>query len=131
MTIGVLLVDDDPDILRLLEIKLGRAGYAVTTAHDGEAAIAAAQSMTPDVVITGLLLPKVDGLEVTRQLKAQMDPAPLVLILTVKNQPEDIAACFAAGADDYISKPYSPDVLIERIKVAMIRSGRSDVSQQG
>jgi DNA-binding response OmpR family regulator len=127
----VLLVDDDPDILRLLEIKLGRAGYAVTTAHDGEAAIAASQSMTPDVVITGLLLPKVDGLEVTRQLKAQMDPAPLVLILTVKNQPEDIAACFAAGADDYISKPYSPDVLIERIKVAMIRSGRSDVSQQG
>ena len=130
MTARVLIVDDDPDILRLLEIKLGRAGYTVTKAVDGEAAIATAQDEAPDVVVTGFLLPKVDGLEVARQLKAQLDPAPLILFLTVKNQHEDIAACFAAGADDFISKPYSPDVVIERIKVAMIRSGRA-IDQEG
>ena len=130
MTARVLIVDDDPDILRLLEIKLGRAGYNVTKAVDGEAAIATAQDEVPDVVVTGFLLPKVDGLEVARQLKAQLDPAPLILFLTVKNQHEDIVACFAAGADDFISKPYSPDVVIERIKVAMIRSGRA-IDQEG
>ena len=130
MTTRVLVVDDDPDILRLLEIKLGRAGYEVTKAPDGEAALDAAQEETPDVVVTGFLLPKVDGVGVTRRLKSELDPAPLVLFLSVKDQPEDIAACFAAGADDFISKPFSPDVVIERIKVAMIRSGKT-INHQG
>ena len=130
MTTRVLVVDDDPDILRLLKIKLGRAGYEVTTAPDGEVALDVAREETPDVVVTGFLLPKVDGLEAARRLKAEIDPAPLVLFLSIKDQPEDIAACFAAGADDFISKPYSPDVVIERIKVAMIRSGKA-TTQQG
>ena len=130
MTTRVLVVDDDPDILRLLEIKLGRAGYEVTTAPDGEAALDAARKESPEVVVTGFLLPKVDGLEVARQLKSELDPAPLVLFLSVKDQPEDIAACFAAGADDFIGKPFSPDVVIERIKVTMIRSGMS-ITQEG
>jgi DNA-binding response OmpR family regulator len=126
----VLVVDDDPDIQRLLNIKLGRAGYEVMTAPNGEAAIAAARKDAPDIVLTGYLLPKVDGLEVARQIKRSIDPPPLVLFLSVKDQPEDIAACFAAGADDFIGKPFSPDVVIERIKVAMIRSG-SHFDEQG
>ena len=131
MTVRVLVVDDDPDILRLLEIKLGRAGFEVTTAHDGQAAVDKALKESPDVVVTGFLLPKVDGLEVARRIKTEVDPPPLVLFLSIKNQAEEIAACFAAGADDFLSKPYSPDVLIERIRVAMIRSRRSPVSPQG
>lgn len=130
MTPRVLVVDDDPDIVRLLNIKLGRAGFEVVTASDGEAALEAARTETPDVVVTGYLLPKIDGLELARQLKSELDPAPLVVFLSIKNQPEDIAACFAAGADDFISKPYSPDVVIERIRVAMIRSGKT-LAQQG
>lgn len=125
MTTRVLVVDDDPDIIRLLKIKLGRAGYEVTSASDGEIALEVAQAEPPEVVVTGYLLPKIDGLELARRLKSEIEPAPLVIFLSIKNQPEDIAACFAAGADDYISKPYSPDVLIERIKIAMIRSGKT------
>jgi DNA-binding response OmpR family regulator len=129
VTERVLIVDDDPDILRLLEIKLGRAGYEVMTAHDGEIAIETARKDLPEVVITGYLLPKLDGLEVARQIKAGVDPAPLVLFLSVKDQPEDIAACFAAGGDDFIGKPFSPDVVIERIKVAIIKSDNASAQQ--
>ena len=130
VTTRVLVVDDDPDVLRLLEIKLGRAGFEVLTAHDGEAALDAARKESPDVVVTGFLLPKLDGLEVARQIKAGVDPAPVVLFLSVKNRAEDIAACFAAGGDDFIGKPFSPDVLIERIRVTLIKSGRSSLAQE-
>lgn len=129
MTIRVLVVDDDPDIVRLLKIKLSRAGYEVITAQDGAAGIETAQEESPDVVVTGFLLPKVDGLEVARRLKSEMDPAPQVLVLSIRDQAEDIAACFAAGADDFISKPFSPYVVIERIMIALIRSGKPVVQQ--
>lgn len=129
MTVRVLVMDDDPNVLRLLEIKLSRAGYEVLTAQDGAAGLDVAQREAPDVVVTGFLLPKVEGLEVARRLKSEMDPAPLVLFLSIKDQAEVIAACFEAGADDFISKPYSPDVVIERIKIALIRSGKTVVQQ--
>lgn len=122
MTIRVLAADDDADVLHLVEIKLGRAGYKVITAADGEAAIDLASAEQPDVVITEALLPKLDGLEVVRRIKENADPAPLVLILSGNDKDEDVAAGFASGADDYIGKPFSPDVLIERIRVALIRA---------
>jgi DNA-binding response OmpR family regulator len=77
------------------------------------------------------LLPKVDGLEVARQIKATADPAPLIVFLSAEDQDDDIAAGFAAGGDDYLSKPFSPDVLIERIRVALIKSGKTTLAHQG
>jgi DNA-binding response OmpR family regulator len=122
VTITVLAADDDADVLHLIEIKLGRAGFEVLTAADGETAVDLALAEQPDVVITEALLSKVDGLEVVRQIKENADPTPLVLILSGKDKDEDITAGLVSRADDFISKPFSPDVLLERIRVGLLRA---------
>ncbi len=125
MNTKILTVDSDADVRRLLEIRLKKAGYQVVTTANGDEALQLAQAEQPDVVISRVRLPGMDGLALTRRLKAQAEGAPLVILLSMLVSNRDIAAGFEAGADDYMTKPFSPLVLLERIRVNLIRSGRA------
>ena len=112
----VLIADDDPDILALVTFKVKQAGYTLITATDGAAALAAARETTPDLVILDVSMPRMSGLDVCRELRA--DPATKkvpVLLLTARAQEADIEAGFDVGADDYVVKPFSPRELVARI----------------
>ena len=124
MTAKILVIDNDAAVRHLLEVRLKQAGYQVSTIADSSSAFDRVRVERPDVVITTILASGLDGLSLTRQLKSQPDFSPLVILLTPLNSDSDIAAGFAAGADDYLTKPFSPLVLIERVRVNLIRTGR-------
>ena len=124
MSTKILAVETDANILHLLAVKLRKAGYEVITANDGDEAVRLAQAEKPDVVISEVILPGLKGLALTRRLKAESQTAPMVILLTVLDSDRDVAAGFAAGADDYMTKPFSPLVLVERVRVNLIRTGR-------
>lgn len=129
MDMRVLVVDDNQDVLHLLEIKLGKDGYNVLTAKDGEQGLLLAQEQTPDVVLLETMLPVLGGLALVRRLKSEVSPVPVVILLTSKSSEEDIRAGFSAGADDFISKPFSPRVLEERISVNLIKAGQYSAAE--
>lgn len=126
MAIRVLAIDDEEDIRRLVQIKLSKAGYEVTTAEDGEEGVALALSLKPDVVVADVMMPGKDGYQVVAELKEKLasDP-PVLILLTAKNQKTDVMKGLGGGADDYITKPFSPRELIERIEVALIKVGKT------
>ena len=112
----VLIADDDPDILALVTFKVRQAGYTLITATDGAAALAAARETPPDLAVLDVSMPRMSGLEVCRELRA--DPATKqvpVLLLTARAQEADIEAGFDVGANDYVVKPFSPRDLLARI----------------
>lgn len=119
----VLVVDDDRAIRRFLDIALRARGYAVFEAASARAALAAASSVRPDVVILDLGLPDGDGIEVTRRLR-QVERIP-ILILSVRDQEEEKVAALEAGADDYITKPFGVGELHARLRVLLRRGAGS------
>jgi two-component system alkaline phosphatase synthesis response regulator PhoP len=125
VAIKVLAVDDEPNVLRLIKIKLSKAGFEVLTASDGEAGLNQALTGNPDVVLLDVMMPKMDGYSVLEAIKTQMDPAPLVLMLTAEGQESDIVRGLTTGADDYIVKPFAPRELVSRVNVALIKAGKS------
>ena len=125
MPIKVVAVDDDPDVRRLVRIKLKKEGYEVVMGSDGEEGLRAALEEKPDVVILDVMMPKMNGFEVLERIKAEMSPAPIVLMLTGEGEQEDLVQGLAGGADDYIVKPFAPRELIARINVALIKPGKS------
>jgi two-component system alkaline phosphatase synthesis response regulator PhoP len=128
MSIRVLAVDDEPDVLRLVEIKLKKAGFEVLTARDGEDGLNRAVAEQPDVVLMDVMMPRMDGYTAVAKIKEQLQPAPIILMLTAKGQESDVVRGLAGGADDYIIKPFAPRELIARINVALIKAGKSAVS---
>jgi two-component system phosphate regulon response regulator PhoB len=117
----ILVVEDEADIQELLEYNLMKAGFRVDCAETGEEGLVAAREHAPDLVVLDLMLPGLSGLEVCRRLKSDPDTAEVpVIILTAKGEEEDIVAGFEAGADDYVTKPFSPRVLNARVG-AMLR----------
>jgi two-component system, OmpR family, alkaline phosphatase synthesis response regulator PhoP len=127
VSIRVLAVDDEPDVLRLVEIKLEKAGFEVLTARDGEEGLARAVGERPDVVLMDVMMPKMDGFTAAGKIKEQVQPAPLILMLTAKGQESDVVRGLSGGADDYIVKPFAPRELIARINVALIKAGKPAV----
>ncbi len=126
----VLAVEDDKDILELITYNLEREGYEVTGAATGEGGIDAARSEKPDLILLDLMLPGIDGLEVCRRLKADPDTAHIpVIMVTAKGEDADVVTGFEHGADDYVTKPFSPRVLIARIRAAQKRCGRGRVTR--
>ena len=112
----VLIADDDEDILELVKLRLSRSGYDVLTAADGGAALALARAASPDIAVLDVAMPVLDGLEVTRALRADEVTASLpILLLTAQAQEADVEHGLAAGADDYVVKPFSPEALAERV----------------
>jgi DNA-binding response OmpR family regulator len=120
----VLVADDDPDIRELVRFKLEQAGHDVTTVADGDAALASARSEGPfDLILLDVMMPRRTGIEVCETLRgdATMRTVP-ILLLTAKAQEADVERGFAAGADDYIVKPFSPRELSTRVGAALSRS---------
>ena len=112
----VLVVDDDPVILRLLEVNFEMEGFAVLTAGDGAEGIEVARARQPDVVVSDVMMPKMNGLEMVAALKADPETAAIpVLLLSAKAQADDVRLGLAAGADDYVTKPFEPHDLVERV----------------
>jgi len=116
----VLAADDDEDILELVSFRLGRSGYTVLQAHDGEEALQIAQEQTPDIAVLDVGMPKLDGLEVTRRLREQEATSKIpIILLTAWVQESDVERGFAAGATDYVRKPFSPMELVARVQAAL------------
>lgn len=118
----VLVVDDDPVIQKLLQVNFEMEGYIVMTASDGLEGVERARAETPDVIICDIMMPRMDGLEVTRTLKG--DPATAgipILLLSAKAQQADVAAGQTSGADDYVTKPFDPLDLLQRVATLLDR----------
>jgi DNA-binding response OmpR family regulator len=118
--VKILVVDDDPDLAGLIAYALRQAGYLAVVAADGESALAFFAREAPDLVILDLNLPKLSGLEVCRKLR-QSSKTP-IMMLTVKNAEEDEVAGLDAGADDYLTKPFSPRTLLARVRALLRRT---------
>lgn len=130
----VLIVDDDPDIVRLVSYNLSHAGYEVQTASTGRKALELVQKQPPDLIILDLMLPELDGTEVCRTLRQQIPSRRIpILMLTARGEEIDRVVGFELGADDYVSKPFSPRELVLRIKSILRRVGkdRTDVMHAG
>jgi two-component system, OmpR family, alkaline phosphatase synthesis response regulator PhoP len=118
----ILAVDDEADILELIGYNLSREGYRIDTARTGEEALASIRDRKPDLVILDLMLPGIDGLEVCRRIRNDPSSASIsIVMLTAKGEDADIVAGLELGADDYITKPFSPRVLLARIRAVLRR----------
>ena len=118
----ILVVDDEEDILELVEYNLTRQGFRVSTAATGEEAVSIARAQLPDLVVLDLMLPGVAGLDVCRILKHDPLTANVpIIMLTAKTQEADVVTGLEVGADDYVTKPFSPRVLLARIRAVLRR----------
>lgn len=123
---SILVVEDEEDIQELVRYNLAKEGYRVMTVVSGEEAMDAAGSKVPDLVLLDLMLPGIDGLEVCRRLKGESETHGIpVVILSAKGEESDIVAGLELGAEDYITKPFSPRVLIARIRAVLRRHAQS------
>ncbi|MFI4859953.1 MAG: response regulator transcription factor [Phycisphaerales bacterium JB063] len=123
----ILLVEDEPDLLELLRYNLAREGYVVQTAATGEDGLKRARELAGNLalVLLDLMLPGIDGLEVCRQLKTRDATSGVpVVMLTAKGEEQDIVRGLEQGADDYITKPFSPRVLLARVRAVLRRAER-------
>src|SRR5216110_2626149 len=118
----VLVVDDEPKIVQLARDYLEHAGFAVVVAHDGKAALATARAQMPDLVVLDLGLPELDGLDVARALRGESN-VPIVM-LTGRSEESDKLVGLEIGADDYVTKPFSPKELVARVRAVLRRIER-------
>lgn len=119
----VLIVDDDPFIARLVRMKVEQLGHTAETAGDGEEGLKAAARVHPDLILLDLMMPRMNGLEMCRRLRATPGGRDVpVVMLTAKAQERDVEAGFAAGATDYLIKPFSPRELQARMNAILSRS---------
>jgi two-component system phosphate regulon response regulator PhoB len=127
---NILVVDDEEDILELVNYNLTKEGYSVACAETGDQALKMARSDLPDLVLLDLMLPGTDGLEVCKILKNDPRTANVpVVMLTAKGEEADIVTGLELGADDYVTKPFSPRVLLARLK-AVLRRARAQVPDE-
>lgn len=112
----ILVVEDDRDVADYIRRELEDEGHAVSVCHDGAAGLRAAELTSFDIILLDVMLPLMDGLEVTRRLRRQHIHTP-ILLLTARDAPEEIVRGLDSGADDYLTKPFSFDVLLARIRV--------------
>ena len=127
----ILIIDDEEDILELIRYNLAREGYTVEVVTSGEEALARARSEMPDLIVLDLMLPGLDGLEVCKLLKSDGRTSHIpIIMLTAKGEDADIVTGFELGADDYVTKPFSPRVLTARIRAALRRRKQSE-SKEG
>jgi DNA-binding response OmpR family regulator len=120
----IMVIEDEPDILEVIEYNLNREGYKVITSRDGEQGLQKTRRETPDLLVLDLMLPNLDGIEICRRLKS--DPVtnsiPIIMV-TAKREESDVVLGLGVGADDYIAKPFSPRELVARVK-AVLRRGK-------
>ena len=123
----ILVVDDESDIVSLVQYNLEKEGFKVITASDGQEALQRIPAELPQAIILDLMLPQIDGLEVCRQIKKNEATSDIpVIMLTARGEEIDRVVGFELGADDYITKPFSPRELILRLKAVLKRSSRRE-----
>ena len=126
----ILVVDDEADIRELVQYNLEREGFEVACAPDGEQALDHARSEHPDLVVLDLMLPGMDGLEVCRTMKNEDETSGIpIVMLTAKGEEADIVTGLEMGADDYVTKPFSPRVLAARVKAVLRRHDREPTAE--
>ena len=127
----ILVVDDEPEIIELVEFNLKQAGYAVTTAADGAAALKKARTQTPDLIILDVMLPEMDGFEICKSLRLDAATAKVpIVMLTAKAAEIDRVLGLELGADDYLTKPFSPRELLLRVKKILARSAPTEKAKE-
>ena len=118
----ILVVDDEEDILELVRFNLSKEGYRTICAETGEKAVGIARSKIPDLIVLDLMLPGMDGLEVTKFLKKDPETQHIpIVMLTAKGEESDVVTGLELGADDYVTKPFSPKILLARVKAVLRR----------
>jgi adenylate cyclase len=128
----ILIVDDNPANLEILETRLARQGYEIITATDGDEALIAARQSTPDLILLDVMMPRKDGIQVCRELKADPDlPFMPVILVTAKADPDDIVAGLDAGGDEYITKPVDHAALVARVRsILRVKALHDQVQEQ-
>lgn len=125
----ILLIEDEPDIAEVLQYNLEKEGFRVEVAHRGDAGLEAVRRESPDLVLLDLMLPGLDGLEMTRLLKRDPVTSRLpIVMLTARSEEVDRIVGLELGADDYISKPFSPREVVLRVKAVLRRSQHEELS---
>jgi two-component system alkaline phosphatase synthesis response regulator PhoP len=127
--VRILVVDDDDNVRRLVTAYLEREGYQVIQAADGAAALRAVEVSAPDLVVLDLMLPGTGGLQVARRISAARELP--ILMLTARGGEDDVLRGFEAGADDYLIKPFSPRVLVARVRAILRRVGLEGEEREG
>ena len=126
----ILIVDDEEDVLELVRYNLERNGYHIETATSGEQALAKTKKRLPDLIILDLMLPGIDGLEVCKILKSEVKTEGIpIIMLTAKGEEADIVTGLELGADDYVTKPFSPKILIARVRRLLHRAVSRDLER--
>jgi DNA-binding response OmpR family regulator len=125
----ILLVDDEPSIIQLARMYLERDGFRVLAVGDGQAALETVASQRPALIVLDVMLPKLDGFEVCRQLRAKDDPVA-ILMLTARDEDIDKILGLEMGADDYLTKPFNPRELVARVKAILRRDRKGSADDQ-
>ncbi len=126
----IVVIEDENDILAIVTYNLVKEDYRVIGISSGEKAVNTVRSEVPDLVVLDLMLPGIDGLEVCRRLKALQETKDIpIIILTAKGEEQDVVTGLEAGADDYVTKPFSPKVLIARIKAVLRRKSKGQTDE--
>lgn len=121
MSNKILIVDDEPDIIEFIQYNLQKEGFITESAADGLEALKKADQFKPDLILLDVMMPKMDGIEVCRILKSDPSKQVFIMFLTARDEEYSELAGFEAGADDYVSKPLKPRVLLSRIKAVLKR----------
>src|SRR3972149_7053169 len=124
----ILVVDDEPKMIKLARDYLAQAGYNVVTATDGAAAVSASRTAKPDLIVLDLGLPEMDGLDVTRAVRK--DSNVPIIMLTARGEESDNLVGLELGADDYVTKPFSPKELVARVRVVLRRVENADAGSE-
>src|SRR5215471_10825977 len=124
----ILVVDDEPQITRVLRTSLSSQGYDLRVANDGETALEIMKDWTPDLVITDLSMPNMDGLELSRRIRAKLTVP--IIVLSVKGEERTKVRALDAGADDYVTKPFGMEELLARVRASLRRSRSADSESQ-
>lgn len=123
MTAKVLIVDDEPSLLQVLKMNLDLEGYETLLAGDGETALRRIESESPDLVLLDIMMPVIDGWEVLRRLELlRLGKIPRVIVMTAKAGGHNLVKAFTLGADDYVTKPFEIDELLETVKAVLART---------
>ena len=125
----VLIVEDDPDTVNLVGLYLNRDGHKVLAARDGLSGLRLAREAKPDVIVLDLMLPRLDGMEICRTLREESNTP--IIMLTARVEEDDRLAGLDLGADDYVTKPFSPRELAARVRAVLRRAGREDSDAAG
>lgn len=126
----VLLVDDEPDILDLIQYNLEKEGYEVETANNGREGVEKATANIPDLILLDVMMPEMDGIETCHELRSKTElKGTLIAFLTARSEDYSQIAGFEAGADDYITKPIKPKVLVSRVKALLRRNSGKEVAE--